>query len=153
MKEFIEKIKRLGVCDEYADKVERIGSKKSMLDVALSGGALPWICDAICKGHIKPEEIRKDFANFNEGRYVRDMDGYTSTLWCYPDNVEIKIDSTTALIICHNGEIVVDRPICELYLVHCDCIIRGNGIAKVHLYNSSIVNPDERVIVESQKEY
>lgn len=155
MKEFIEKIKRLGVCEQYADKVERIGSRKSMLDVALSAGALTWVCEMIARGELPPEKVRREFAPFLDGRYVRDkeIDGYSSTLWCYTDDYEIKIDSTAALIICCNKTIIVDRPICELYIVNSNVVIRGKGIAKVHLYNSSVVNPDERVIVESQKEY
>lgn len=124
------------------------------MDVALNVRGMQYVAEAIAQGWgISPEVIAKDFQPFNNGKYTRDMDGYTSQMYCQSPEDEIKISTTTTLIICYDKTIIVDRPICELYLVNCNVTIRGKGIAKVHLYNSSVVNIDERIIVESQKDY
>lgn len=121
-----------------------------MLDMALDANGLPWTAEAIAKGELHPEVVHKDFAPFVNGRYTRTKDGYTSTLWCYPDEVEIKIESTTALIICHDGEVTIDRPIAEIYLVNSDVIVKSNGIVKAHLYNSVASG---NVEIEEDKSY
>lgn len=150
-KEFLEKSKS-ALCKEYTEKLNKAGSKKAMLDLALDANGLSWTAEAIVKGELRPEVIHKEFAPFINGKYIREIDGYKSTLWCYPDNVEIKIDSTSALIICHDGEIVVNRPLCELYLVNSDCVIKGRGVARIFLYNSS-VSGNNFEIVKNNTDY
>lgn len=141
-----------GIC-EMLDDWNNAKSKKQLMDVALNVRGMQYISEAIAQGWgVSPEIITKDFSPFNNGRYVYN-DGYTSTMYCQSPEDEIKIGTTTALIIDYDKTIIVDRPICELYLVNCNVIIRGKEMAKVHLYNSTIINTDERVIVESQHEY
>lgn len=154
MEQFRRNADRLGLCDTFAQKWSACRSKKQLYDLACDVNSLAYLADMIARGYgLSPEYLLKEFGQFLNGKCIYNKDGYSSCIYCLPEECEIRPDTTACLIICHDGEIVVDRPICELYLVYCDCIIRGNGIAKVHLYNSSIVNPDERIIVESQKEY
>ena len=142
-----------GIC-KMVDDWNNANSKKQLMDVCLSAKGMPYVADAIAAGWgVSPEIIVKDFHRFNDGRYVRDMDGYTSAMWCWPTDSIIHVDTTCALIINHKGTVVVDRPITELHIVNSDVIVKGQGVAKVHLYNSTVINPNERVVVESKKEY
>ena len=150
--EFIAKAKRLGLCQEYTDKVDKAGSKLAFMQIALDANAMPWLCESICKGWgLTPEYIAQKFAPFNNGRFIRN-DGYTSAMFCLPPEDEIKIDTTATLIIGFNGKIKVDRP-CEIYLCNSQVVIIGNGAPRCYLYNSSVVNPDGIATIESQKDY
>lgn len=151
--EFITKAKRLGLCQEYTDKVDKAGSKLAFMQIALDANAMPWMAESICKGWgLTPEYIAKEFAPFNNGRYVR-SDGYTSAMYCRPPEDEIDITTTAALIIDFKGTVIVDRLISELYFVNSNVTINNGGIVKVYLYNSNVINPDAHVIIESKKEY
>lgn len=134
-KEFLTKAKRLGLCKEYTEKVDRAGSKKAFIDIALDANGLSWVADCICKGLLSAQYIAREFAPFINGKYVRDADGYTSTLYCGFDG-EIRISTTCALIVDCRGVIRVDRPICELYIADSDVEIVGSGQANVYLYGS-----------------
>lgn len=150
LEQFKDNAIRHGICEMIADW-DNAKSKRQLMDLCLSAKAIPYVCEAIAEGWgISPDVAHKEFAPFINGKYVRSADGYTSTLWCYPDNVEIKIDSTTALIICHDGEVTIDRPIAEIYLVNSDVIVKSNGIVKAHLYNS-VASGD--VEIEEDKKY
>lgn len=136
--DFIHKVKRLGICDEYAEKVAKAGSKKSFMDIALSSGATPGVCEMIRRGELTQETIAKEFESFN-GKYVRSKDGYTSKMHCLPDTDEIIIDTTLTLIIGFNGVIHVPaNRVCELYIVKSDARIEAECTAIVHSYDGKI---------------
>lgn len=135
--DFIQKIKRLEICNDYAERVAKAGSKKSFIDIALSSGATSWVCEMIRRGELTPETILYTFKNFNNGAYIRERDGYTSKMYCLPDADSITIDTTLTLIIGFNGTIAANR-ICELYLVNCKADVVGNGTVMVHSYNSAV---------------
>lgn len=147
--QFIAKAKRLGLCQEYTDKVDNAGSKKSFMDIAIDINGMPWLCESICRGWgLTPEYIAKEFAPFNNGRYIR-QDGYTSAMYCQPpEDKEITIETTAALIIGHNGVITIPKNrICELYICQSHVRIQGEGKGVVYLYNSAISNPDTAPVV------
>lgn len=153
-KDFITKAKRIGVCKEYADKVDNAGSKKAFMEIALSAGALPWVSEMIARGELLADTISKEFKPFNNGAYTRDKDGYTSQMYCLPECVEIAIGSTTTLIIDFKGVIKIDRPICELYICNSDVTIVGCGRGVAYLYNSTITNPDTaNVVIKEDNRY
>lgn len=141
--EFITKAKRLGLCAEYTDKVDSAGSKKALLSICLDANGLPWICHSIARGWgLTPDYISKEFAPFNNGKYTRKKDGYTSQMYCQYDGAEIEVKTTALLLIdVHNVRIVADR-ICEIYMVNSKVEIVGRSHAIVYSYNSAVTNPD-----------
>lgn len=150
--DFIEKSK-VNLCKEYTDKLNRAGSKKAMLDLALDANGLSWTAEAIAKGELSVDTIANDFKPFLNGRYIRVANGYSSALYCDIDS-EITITTTCALIVDYKGTIRIDRPIAELYLANSDVTILANKGCKVnvYLYNSSVVNNDF-VVIKEKKEY
>lgn len=142
--DFIQKIKRLEICNDYAERVAKAGSKKSFMDIALSSGATSWVCEMIRRGELTPETILYTFKNFNNGAYIRERDGYTSKMYCLPDTDSITIDTTLTLIIGFKGTIAANR-LCELYLVNCDVDIVGDGHPIAHSYNSVVRGDNVKV--------
>lgn len=139
LEQFKDNAKKHGICDMLKDW-ENARSKKQLMDVALSIRGIEYLCNAIAQGWgISPEVIAEEFAPFNNGRYVRDKDGYTSCMYCRPEE-DIHVTTTAALIIDCKKEIIIDKPVCEIYLVDSKVKITGEGRAKVYLYNSEITN-------------
>lgn len=138
-KEFIAKAKRMGLCEEYTDKVDHAGSKRAFIDIAIDANGLSWVATAVAKGMLSGEYIASTFPMFLNGAYIRSKDGYTSALYCRFEK-DISISTTAALIIECDKDIVVDRPACELYIVNSQVRITGSGNAAVYLYNSSVIN-------------
>ena len=154
--EFITKAKRVGLCQEYTDKVDKAGSKLAFMQIALDANAMPWLCESICRGWgLTPEYIAKEFAPFNNGKFIRN-DGYTSAMHCRPPEDKIEITTTAALIIDFDGVIKVNRP-CELYI--CKSRIKldvtGNETARVYSYNSEIHDSSLNLpnVIIFEKEY
>lgn len=137
MEQFRRNAERLGLCDTFAQKWSACRSKKQLYDLACDVNSLEYIADMIARGYgLSPEYLLKEFGQFMNGKCVYEGEGYTSCIYCLPEDVEIRLHTTSCLIICHDGEIVVDRPIAELYIVNSDVIIKSKGIVKAHLYNS-----------------
>lgn len=139
MQNFIRNAKRLGLCAEYTGRWEECRSKKQLVDVALDANGLPYMAESIAKGWgISAEYIAREFAQFNNGQYVR-KDGYSSAMYVLPTDDEIHINTTAALIAGFNGSISVDRRMCELYIADSNVNIATNGAyVRVYLYNSTL---------------
>ena len=107
------------------------------------------MAEMICKGYgLTPEYISKEFAPFNNGRYIRQNDGYTSAMYCLPEDKEITIETTSALIVGHNGIVTIQKNrICELYICKSNVQIQGEGKGVAYLYDSVISNPDTALVV------
>lgn len=149
MKEFLAKAKRLGLCKEYTAKVNNAGSKKQLVDVAMDANGLSWICSSIARGWgLSPEYISQNYAPFLNGRYVFDGNGYSSTIYC--QNNHVNVNTTAAAIIDCQGTINVKR-VCELHIANSRVTITGNARCVVYLYNSTIDNSDsfKGVIIEN----
>lgn len=136
-----------GIC-ELLEDWNKAQSKKQLIDLALSIKGIQYLAPAIASGWgISPEVIAEEFEPFNNGRYARCQDGYTSSLYCMPKD-DVCVSTTAALIINHNGDIYVDTPICELYLVNSNVTIRSDvGKAIVSAFNSTISNKDNAPII------
>lgn len=148
--EFIEKAKS-NLCKEYTDKLNRAGSKKAMLDLALDSNGLSWTAEAVAKGDLSADTIANDFKPFLNGKYIREKDGYTSAMYCRPPEDKIEIATTAALIIGFDGVVKVDRP-CELHIVNSKCMIVGTGIPQVYAYNSEVEHPNTPIkAIENKK--
>lgn len=149
--EFIEKSKT-GLCKEYTEKLDKAGSKKAMIDLALDANGMQWTAEAVAKGELSPATISNDFKPFLNGNFTRIGNGFTSQIYCQPPEDEIKITTTATLIIGFKGKVIVDRP-CRLYLCKSDVTIIGTATPEVYLYNSTIVNDNCFVNVRERKEY
>lgn len=153
MERFIHKAKRLGLWAEYSAKVDKAASKKQFMDIALDGNGLSYVSEAIAKWHLlAPEYIASEFEPFNNGRYVRNADGFSSAMYCLPDK-DVKIEYTASLIIGYNGIIEINRPICALYIVNSDVIIDGNAKCMVYLYNSKISGGSANICGKEDNRY
>lgn len=150
--EFIDNAKT-NLCAEYTEKLNKAGSKKSLIDIALDANGMPWVCEAVAKGKLSSDTIAEDFKPFLNGRYIRAAGGYSSALYC-KRNDGIEVVTTCALIVDCKGVIRVDRPIAELFLSNSDVAIISNKGSKVnvYLYNSSVVN-NEFIVVRESKRY
>lgn len=98
-----------GICERYADLWDGAGSKKSLIDLALSGQGADFLCDGISKGWgISPDEIVRRFGRYINGGYVyRDESGYTSTMYCkFVGNIDV--DTTLLLLI--DCDVVLNVP-------------------------------------------
>ncbi len=152
--DFFENAKVRNLCARGAKIWEHCGSKKSLIDFCLSGWGCDYVATAISEGWgISPEAIAKDFAPFNNGKYIRDKDGYTSAMYCRPTDA-VHVNTTLALIIDCNNEITIDRSACELYIVNSKARITGKGNGAIYLYNSTIVNQSTApVVVKEDRKY
>lgn len=140
--DFFNNAKSRDLCERGAKIWEHCKSKKALMDFALGSWGADYVCTAIMSGWgVSPEVIARDFAPFNNGRYTRDKDGYTSRMYCLTDADEIVINSTLSIIIGYNGVIRIPKyRFCELYLCNCNVEIVGEETALCNLYNSRITN-------------
>lgn len=149
---FIEGTKARGLCKEYTYKVNKAGSKKALMDIALDANGLSYVCESVCNGYLSPGYISESFAPFNNGKYVKN-EGYTSSMYCQPSTDTLEIKTTATLIIGFRGRVVIPH-ICELYLCNSEVEIEGDGTAVCYLYNSNIVKVvDSDIRIKDNKRY
>lgn len=144
--EFRKNAETHGICGMSKDW-DNCKSNKQLLDLALSARGLEYVAKAIAEGWGVPaDEVCKVFAAFNNGKYVRDKDGYTSALFCScgseQDLAEIIASTTAILVIGFNGTIhIPQNRICEMHLVNCECYVKGVGKGIAYIYgNTKILN-------------
>lgn len=144
LEDFLENAQVEGICDEYRDMVVNCGSKKQLMDMALSVKGADYLCDAIGKGWgISPQEISSRFASYINGKYTLDNDKYTSAMYCqYNGSIECKTTLLT-IIECNIEVDVPEYHICELYACRkCNVKVKGKGQLLVITYG----NPDDVVL-------
>lgn len=138
LEDFIENAQVEGICDEYRDSVVGCGSKKQLMDMALSAKGCDYLCDAIAKGWgASPQEISNRFSRYINGAYVLDK-GYTSTMYCQYDG-SIVCETTLLVVIECNIEVEVPQyHICEIYACgKCNIKVKGQGQALVITYGNA----------------
>lgn len=140
LQDFFDNAKSRNLCERGAKIWEHCKSKKSLIDFALGSWGCDFLCTAIRDNwSVDPQEIKREFENFNCGRYTRDKDGYTSKMYCLPETDEITIDTTLTLIIGFNGVVhVPENRVCELYIVKSDVRLEAECNAIVQSYDSKI---------------
>lgn len=150
---FIANAKRIGLCREYTLKVDKAMSRKAFMDIALDSNGLSYVSEAIAHHEmLSASYIAREFAPFNNGRYVRDKDGYSSSMYCCPETLPV-IQTTAALIVSHRGRVVVDKPLSVLYIVDSEIELVGDGRCILYLYNSEITNSNAKAIVKENNKY
>lgn len=145
--DFKKEAKKRGIC-ELLDDWDNANSKKQLMDIALSIRGIEYLSRAIAeKWGPAADYIFSEFEPFNNGKYIRNTDGYTSAMYCRTTDPEIGIETTVALIIGYNGTIRVNRP-CELYIVDSDCEIIGNADCRTYayLFNSHVKSANVFII-------
>lgn len=138
--EYRDKAEHHELCSEYKKRWDTCRSKKEIMDMALSGGAAPYLCKSICDGWgLSPKSISRDFAPYINGRYLSMQNGYTSRMYCCYSGDAVA-DSTLMVII--SSKMSIDIPafhICEIYCVgDCSITFNAKGKAKVVCYGSNV---------------
>lgn len=143
--DFFRNAKDRKLCERGARIWEHCKSNKQLIDYALSAWGCDYVCEAVCEGWgISPEKIAEDFAPFNNGRYIRNKDGYTSVMYCLPDIQTISISTTLTLIIgLRDGHIVVPKNMVgEIYLCDSEVTVGGEGKSVINVYKSIVHKKD-----------
>lgn len=136
--EFKINAKKHGICKMVRDW-DKATNKKQLIDLALSIRGIEYLAKSISEGWgLSPDYIAEEFAAFNDGQYVRDLDGYTTCFYCLYDKPEIEISTTATLIIDYNGVINVCRPICELYICNSNVTLINATNTRYYPFNSQI---------------
>lgn len=148
LSEFRRQADKHGICEMSKDW-DNCKSNKQRIDLALSARGMEFVARAVAEGWgISPSEICSTFAPFNNGKYVRDKDGYTSAMYCScgkdGDLAEINATTTAILAIGFIGTInIPNNRICEMHLVNCKCYIKGEGKANVYAYGGTEIYNDK----------
>jgi hypothetical protein len=117
LEKFRENARKEGMCDRYAVLWDECGSKKGLMDLALTSQGIDFVCDGIAKGWgISVEEIERRFGRYINGAYVHeDDDGYSSVMYC---GYEGSIDVDTTLVVLIDSDVVLSVPdwlVCDIY--------------------------------------
>ena len=117
LEQFRENAREERICDRYAERWDSAGSKKGLMDLALSSQGADFVCDGIAKGWgISAEEISRRFGKYINGRYVyEDESGYSSVMYC---GYEGSIDVDTTLLVLIDSDVVLSIPdwhVCDVY--------------------------------------
>lgn len=146
LEDFLENAQVEGICDEYRDDVVNCGSKKQLMDIALSAKGSDYLCDAIAKGWgASPQEISKRFAPYINGKYTLDK-GYTSTMYCQYNGSIVCETTLLTLIECNIEVEIPEYHVCEIYACgKCNISVTGKGQVLVVTYgnpNDVVLRPD-----------
>lgn len=139
-----------GICEEYALLWDKAGSKKQLMEIAMSSQGADFLCDSIAKGWgISPDEISSKFSRYLNGAFVyHDVLGYSSVLYCQHFGT-IEVEDTLVILI--DSDVVLSVPdmaVCEVYATGVTTLsIIGGGHVRLVAYG----NP-ANVVVESVSE-
>lgn len=156
MEQFRRNAKKLGLCETFSQKWAACGSKLQLYKLACDINSLSYMAEMTAKGYgLSAEYLTQEFGQFLNGKCIYDADGYTSCIYCLPEDLELTIETTAALIIGHDGIVTIPKNrICELYLCQSDVQIQGEGKGVAYLYDSAISNPDTApVVIKEDKKY
>lgn len=117
LEQFRENARSEGICDRYAVLWDSCGSKKGLMDLALSAQGADFVCDGLVKGWgISSDEIKRRFGKYINGRYVYDDEsGYSSVMYC---GYEGSIDIESTLVVLIDSDVVMSVPdwhVCDIY--------------------------------------
>lgn len=117
LEKFRENARREGICDRYAALWDGCGSKRGLMDLALSSQGADFLCDGIAKGWgISADEIVKRFGRYINGVYTyEDASGYSSVMYCRYYGEIVVDDTMLVLIDCDATVVVPDWAVCDIY--------------------------------------
>lgn len=118
----------MGLCEKYRHKWDSCTTKRQLIDLALDSNGVEFMADSIAFGWgLGKDYLVKVFADFINGAYVRDKDGYTSEFYvgargvielrstlllvAYCDGLEIKIPKGSAgrVYVCGGSKIRIEN--------------------------------------------
>lgn len=151
LREFKEHAKEKGACDAYLEKWDKCGSKKQLIDLALSAQGMDYLSTSISEGWgLNSTYISNTFRKYINGEYIfRNEKGYDSMMFC---NFIGSIEAVTTGILIIDSNIFIEVPkghICEIYACGNNSIhISGQGEAVLVIYgdNNEIVYSEETKI-------
>lgn len=117
LEQFRANAEREGICESYTLLWDKAGSKKQLMDIAMSAQGADFLCDSIAKGWgISPSEITSRFKRYINGEYTHEAkSGYTSVLYCnYYGSIEAE-DTLVILIDCDVTISIPDWAVCSIY--------------------------------------
>lgn len=132
----------LGLCNKYKEKWDKAESKKELIDISLDANGVEFLSDQLSFGWgLTAEYLYDTFSEFVNGKYIRNLDGYTSKLHVL-DIGEIIADTTlVTLVSCHGRVLVPQNVVCKIYVagnsnVEIDC----KGKCYLTIYKGSKVS-------------
>ena len=150
LEQFRENARNEKICDRYAVLWDGAGSKRVLMDLALSAQGVDFVCDGIAKGWgISVDEIKRRFGRYINGKYVyEDESGYSSVMYCgYEGSVNIE----TTLVVLVDSDVVLFVPdwhVCDIYATgKVSLSIVGGGRVRLIAYGDA-----GDVVVESVDE-
>ena len=117
LEQFRANAEKEGICENYALLWDKAGSKKQLMDIALSAQGADYLCYSIAKGWgLSSNEIISRFNRYINGAYTYEApSGYTSVLYCkYYGAIDAE-DTLVILIDCDATISVPDWAICSIY--------------------------------------
>lgn len=124
-----------GICEEYLDLWDKCISKKDIMDMALRVKAIDYLCDAIAKGWgISSQEIVRKFSPYINGKYIHEVQGYTSQMFC---GIDGSLECKTTLLCAIDCNLIITIPknhICEIYTTKSNLHLVGSGRVIVVTY-------------------
>lgn len=139
LEQFRSNATREGICEDYSVLWDKAGSKKQLMDIALTVQGIDYLCYAIANGWgISPEEISTRFEKYINGAYTyEDESGYTSTMYCeYYGSIEA--EETILMLV--NSDVTVSVPdwhVCDIFATGITNIsIIGGGKVRLIAYGN-----------------
>lgn len=139
LKQFRANAEKEGICEKYALLWDKAGSKKQLMDVAMSAQGADFLCDSIAKGWgISQDEIVSKFKKYINGVYAyEDPAGYSSVLYCQYYGAIDAEDTLIILIDCDATVYVPDWAVCDIYATGFTNIsITGGGRVRLIAYGN-----------------
>ncbi len=140
LSQFRENARKEGICDRYAVLWDGCGSKKGLMDLALSAQGADFLCDGIAKGWgISSDEIVKRFGRYINGVYTyEDASGYTGVMYCeYIGSIDVE----TTLVVLIDCDVVLNVPdwhVCDIYATGKTSIsVVGGGRVRLIAYGDA----------------
>lgn len=116
-------IKSGNLCDVYKDKAMDAKSKVALMKLCLDANGASYLCEMQAKGYpLSYETIKREFGAYINGRYIGEYkndkgNGYTSSIYCNVDDVEVEIKTTlTTFLGCTIKIAVQDNDFNKVYL-------------------------------------
>lgn len=136
----------LGLCGEYKKKWDGSVSPRELMDIALDANGVEFMADSFSFGWgMSKEYVIDRFADYINGGYVRNKDGYTSEMYVgYKGDIHIR--STITLIAwCDTNIIVPPHFVGRVYVCgNSNVSVTGDGRIDVYSYG------DNDIIISSK---
>lgn len=148
IKDWIETMSRSGlVCSDYMRKISAADSREDIFRVLCDANGGNWLFEQHAKGLPLPiDEFCKEFANYLNGKRVMEYpQGYTSSFYCRPTDVDIDADTTLVYLLeCMDMEVYVPKNKYPSVILsdgsQCDLVLCENARTNVELYGDAGVN-------------